>query len=380
MLLRIITQISRIFSGLLFIISGLIKANDPIGFGIKLKEYFEVFTLDLNNAINFSALDFIANELSIFICIFEIVLGITLLLGYKKKTTLYLLLAMIVFFTFLTFYSALFNKVTDCGCFGDALKLTPWESFGKDILLLVLILIMLVGSKYIKPIANNKTLASLTILGTFLSLLFSVYTYSYLPIIDFRPYKIGNNIYELSQIPADAPKPIIESIFIYEKDGVKKEFKLEELTDDVYENYKYVDRKDKVIQKGYEPPIHDFALIDDNDENKTDSFFNASGYRLLIVAENLSESNASSLEKIGNNLSSVNVPTILLTSTSAKERSEILAKHGINIPSFLCDQTTLKTMIRSNPGYILMKENVVMAKYSKRKTPTMEDLSKSMAK
>ena len=155
-----ITNILRLLTGVLFIISGLIKANDPVGFGIKLEEYFTVFNTEFMIPL--------ATGLAIFVCVAEIALGIALLLGYKSKLTLWLLLLMMIFFTFLTFYSAYFNKVTDCGCFGDAIKLTPWQSFSKDIILLVMILIMFAGLRYIRPIfvgALNSGLVWLSVLA-----------------------------------------------------------------------------------------------------------------------------------------------------------------------------------------------------------------------
>ena len=141
--------LSRIFVGLLFIISGLIKLNDPLGFSYKLQEYFG------SDVLNIPFLEPYALGISVMVVVFEVVLGVFLLIGYKPKFTVYSLLAMIVFFTFLTFYSAYFDKVKDCGCFGDALKLTPWESFTKDLVLLVLIVILVAGLKYIKPVFSS---------------------------------------------------------------------------------------------------------------------------------------------------------------------------------------------------------------------------------
>ena len=150
--MKYLVNISRILVGLLFIFSGLIKINDPVGFSFKLEEYFgpTVFNIDF-------LLPYVL-PLAIFIVVLEVLLGVFLLIGLKKEFTIYSLFAMIVFFTFLTWYSAYFNKVTDCGCFGDAIKLTPWESFTKDVILLVLIVIIMIGLKYIKPLFNNKLL------------------------------------------------------------------------------------------------------------------------------------------------------------------------------------------------------------------------------
>ena len=152
--MKFITHISRIFVGALFIFSGMIKLNDPLGFSFKLEEYFSEAVL------NMPIFEPLALQISVFVVILEVLLGVALLIGYKPKFTVWLLFLMIIFFTFLTFYSAYFNKVTDCGCFGDAIPLTPWESFGKDVILSVLILILMAGLKHIKPIFSNKKMDS----------------------------------------------------------------------------------------------------------------------------------------------------------------------------------------------------------------------------
>src|SRR5690606_10922348 len=195
--MRILDGVSRVIVGILFIISGLIKLNDPVGFSFKLKDYFAPEVLDLGFLVPYALL------IAIFVVIFEVLLGVALLLGYLKKITLWSLLLMIVFFTFLTFYSAYFNKVTDCGCFGDAIKLTPWESFIKDVILLVLILILFFGRKYIQPFFS-KNVRSIAIFASFVFCLAVTYwVLQHLPIIDFRPYKIGANIQEGMSVPAD---------------------------------------------------------------------------------------------------------------------------------------------------------------------------------
>src|SRR5690554_1966980 len=181
-MLKILTHFSRLFVGILFIISGLIKLNDPVGFSFKLEDYFAP------DVLNLPFLTPLALAIAVFVVIFEVVLGVMLLLGYKKKFTLWTLLLMIVFFTFLTFYSAYFNKVTDCGCFGDAIKLTPWESFTKDVILLVLILILFAGKRYINTLKLAPTVSLITLV---LCCWYAYYVYNHLPVIDFRPYKIG---------------------------------------------------------------------------------------------------------------------------------------------------------------------------------------------
>src|SRR5690606_21207084 len=196
--MKILIGFARIVVGLLFIFSGLIILNDPVGFSFKLQDYFAPEVLNLEFLMPYALI------LAIFLVIIEVVLGVSLLLGYLRSFTLWMLLLMIVFFTFLTFYSAYFNKVTDCGCFGDAIPLTPWQSFWKDVILLVLILILFAGKKYIRPLMTTN-IRSLVVMLTFVVCLgIAYYVLQHLPIIDFRPYKIGANIAEGMRIPDDA--------------------------------------------------------------------------------------------------------------------------------------------------------------------------------
>jgi uncharacterized membrane protein YphA (DoxX/SURF4 family) len=200
--MKIIVYISRVLVGILFIFSGFIKLNDPIGFSYKLQEYFSA------DVLNLPFLEPYALLLSVFVVVFEVVLGVFLLVGYKPKFTVWSLLLMIVFFTFLTFYAAYFEKVKDCGCFGDFLKLKPWESFGKDVVLLLFILVLFFGVKHIKPLFSNLWTTVWAMAGFIISLWFGYHVLMHLPTLDFRAYAIGKNIKMGMEIPEDAPKPI----------------------------------------------------------------------------------------------------------------------------------------------------------------------------
>tara|TARA_R110002094_G_scaffold129408_4_gene123311 strand:+ start:404 stop:1012 length:609 start_codon:yes stop_codon:yes gene_type:complete len=188
--MKFITQLSRILVGALFIFSGLIKLNDPVGFSFKLHDYFAEDVLDMAFMLPFVL------PLAVFIVILEVILGLSLLLGFWKRITSWLLLLMILFFTFLTFYSAYFDKVTDCGCFGDAIPLVPWESFGKDVILSILIFIIFFNLKYIKPLFSNKV-SSLSLLIAVVACSFLAnHVLNHLPLKDFRVYAEGKNIIE----------------------------------------------------------------------------------------------------------------------------------------------------------------------------------------
>lgn len=214
--MKYLVGIARIIVGVLFIISGLVKLNDPVGFSFKLQDYFAPEVLNLEFLVPYALL------LAIVLVIFEVLLGVSLLLGYLRSFTLWALSLMIVFFTFLTFYSAYFNKVTDCGCFGDAIPLTPWESFSKDIVLLVLILILVIGRRYIQPLFTKNIRSILVFVSFIFCLGITYFVLEHLPIIDFRPYKIGANIQEGMTTPEDAPKPIFEYKWKFDVNGEEK--------------------------------------------------------------------------------------------------------------------------------------------------------------
>src|SRR5690606_38595735 len=248
--MKLLTHFSRFFVGLLFIFSGLIKLNDPVGFSFKLDEYFS------EGVFNMPFLQQFSLAIAVTIVIVEVILGVMLLLGSFKKVTLWLLLIMIVFFTFLTLYSAYFNKVTDCGCFGDAIPLTPWESFYKDIILLVFILILFAGQKYIQPIFSKSVNNIIVIISVLASAYLGYYVLNHLPILDFRAYKIGTDIQKGMEIPEGAPKTIYDIVFTYKVDGVEKTFTMDELSN-LPSNAEFVSRDEKLVQEGYVPKIHD---------------------------------------------------------------------------------------------------------------------------
>lgn len=225
-----LTHIARILVGGLFIFSGFIKANDPLGFSYKLEEYFEVFKGDTGLSL-FEWFAHISLPIAIIICAAEMILGFLLLLGYKRRLTLNLLLAQILFFTFLTFYSACYNKVTHCGCFGDFLPLKPWESFWKDIALLILITLLFSGKENINPIFSPMVLSTLFMLGTVLSFWFPIYAYRNLPPLDFRAYKIGNNIKEKMKKGENYKDAVYETMLVYKN---TKTNDLKEFTQDEY--------------------------------------------------------------------------------------------------------------------------------------------------
>ncbi|MFA7444372.1 MAG: BT_3928 family protein [Flavobacteriaceae bacterium] len=356
-MLKLLTSFSRLFTGILFIISGLIKLNDPVGFSFKLEEYFS------EPVLNLPFLEPLALSIAVFVVIFEVVLGVMLLLGYKKKFTLWALLLMIVFFTFLTFYSAYFNKVTDCGCFGDAIKLTPWQSFGKDVILLVLIVILFKGKKYITPVfrpaVRNGTVAISLILCGFLG----YWVLNHLPVIDFRAYKTGTNIQQAMSIPEDAPKGEYEITFIYNVNGQEQEFDMSELGN-LPEGAEYVDRKEKLIKEGFVPKIQGFS-ISDNDGNEVTNEILEEEKMIWIVSYDLEIACSNGLEKLPDLQQQANQKgyTIVgLTATSSEKSEEIAEKYGLNFPFFTSDKVALKTVERANPSIVVLRKGTIVQK------------------
>src|SRR6056297_19782 len=315
--MKYLVWISRIIVGVLFIISGLIKLNDPMGFSFKLEEYFSPSVLDL------TFLTPLALGISIFVVIVEVILGVLLLVGFKPKFTVWSLLLMIVFFTFLTFYSAYFNKVTDCGCFGDAIPLTPWQSFIKDLILLFFILILFFNRKYITPVFNPISHRWIIFLSFMLSFWFCYHVLMHLPVFDFRAYKIGNNIEELMQVPEDAQKAVYEYEWTFKQNG--EEIKV--LTDGTYPNQEgeFVGVETTMIEEGYVPPIQDFQ-IEVNGENITDEILSAEKL-FMVVAYDLAHTEQEgfkAIQELARQAKEKGYDVVGLTASNDKDQQKIL--------------------------------------------------------
>lgn len=354
--MKYLVHISRLFVGILFIISGLIKLNDPLGFSYKLQEYFST------DVLNIPFLEPYALAISVFVVVVEVVLGVFLLIGYKPKFTVWSLLAMIVFFTFLTFYSAYFDKVKDCGCFGDALKLTPWESFTKDVVLLVLILVLFFGLKHIKPIFKALPNTIIALLSFIFSLWFGYHVLMHLPAKDFRAYKIGNNLMDEMNIPDDAKKPVIEYTWKFKVNGEEQEF----VTNGSYPNVEggeYIDVTTKEIDPGFIPAIQDFS-IESEDEDLTTYFLEKEN--LVIVAMyNVYYAEADGLAKLKDFTDKAikNGYTVIGLSASGEDaKQQLKTDYKFNFETYLCDEKVVKTIVRANPGIVILKKGTVVNK------------------
>lgn len=353
--MKILVSLSRIFVGVLFIISGLIKLNDPLGFSYKLAEYFGPDVLNLPFLEPYSLM------ISVLVVVFEVVLGVFLLIGYKPKFTVWSLLLMIVFFSFLTFYSAYFDKVKDCGCFGDALKLTPWESFTKDIVLLFFILILFLGVKHIKPLFGQLLTTVWALLSFILSLWFGYHVLMHLPAVDFRAYKIGANIQEGMSVPEDAEKPVTEYYWKFKVNGKEEVITTNGAYPKVEGDFISVDTKE--ISAGYSPPIYDFS-IETADENLTDYFLSEDNLIVVISynLESIERGGAMKLKALQNDARRNGYKIIGLTASGNEAKQRIKEAYEIDFEFYLCDEKALKTVVRSNPGIIELDKGTIKQK------------------
>ncbi|KQR72529.1 BT_3928 family protein [Pedobacter sp. Leaf176] len=369
---------SRIFVGILFIFSGLIKANDPLGFGYKLQEYFEVFQMSFFSPV--------ATGIAILLCTLEIVLGALLLLGFWGKKVSWGLLSLIVFFTLLTFVSAFFKVVTSCGCFGDAIPLTPWQSFSKDLVLLVLIVFIFLNRNLIQPVfrkAASQRNISIAVIA--ISLLVGLYTYNFLPVIDFLPYKIGAHIPSLMVIPPGEQPDEYQIMYHLknkatkaEKDMSDKDYLKTEIWKD--NNWEIIGEPSKsLIKKGYEPKIKDLIITDASGTDYTKELIENPYYSLIFVAYSLNDTNSKAIGDLNalamNVTQQFNIRTVLLTSNSATDAQKFVKKNNLFSEVFYADAVPLKSMVRANPGILLLKNGVVINKWHFHNVPNFEQLS-----
>jgi hypothetical protein len=352
--MRIIILISRIIAGTLFIFSGTVKAIDPLGSAYKFNDYFSAFGLDFLQPLSL--------PLAITLFTAEFITGFCVLTGIRSKEGIWGILILILFFTPLTFILALTNPVSDCGCFGDAVHLTNWQTFWKNIALLIFILIIFLNRKRIK--SRFKPSAEWAIVTTVAGVMvgFSLFNLRYLPVIDFLPYKTGTVIKNKMTVPVGAPTDKYETTFIYEKEGQKKEFTIENYpADDTA--WKFVEQKSVLISKGFVPEIHDFSITSMNKTDLTDSILANKGYTLLMISKKLEKAEKMKLEKgfeTGLKCRNQGIDFYILTSSG----SYLISGYANDLPFCQTDETTLKSMVRSNPGYILLRNGTIAGKWS----------------
>ena len=384
----------KILTAFLFIFSGIVKANDPLGFSYKLDEYWEVFGVLWMQPYSL--------YISIAVCSIEVALGIITLLGVRMKQTSWLLLLMMLFFLFLKistvcnnyfidhpesafsgFFIKLFSLKTenlaymkDCGCFGDAIKFEPWQSLLIDIASLFPIVVLFANRNKIESSivgVKGDIAASVGILASFA---FTFYCYWHLPIVDFRPFKVGNNISEKMIGVPDSIKYMY--VLKNKASGETKEF--EQFPENYQDKWDYVEAKQTILKKGIEAPIHDFFVTDiETGEDITDSLLHNPHYSFWVVVYDVKKASHKADEKLNDleqECEKNGIQFIGLTASLDNEVEDY--RHDVQsmYPYYLCDATPLKTMIRSNPGLMLIKNGTVIGMWHFNDIPSFTKINK----
>lgn len=363
--------LSRWLVGTVFVFSGFVKGIDPAGFQYKLDDYLE--------ALHLNVFGFLALPNSFILPFAEFAVGITLLTGVMIRISTKLALAFMLFFTPLTLYIALKNPVTDCGCFGDALVISNWETFYKNILLISLAILLVIERKELKFLSNEKLRQSVFVIliTGYISVVY--WSYNHEPIIDFRPYKIGVNIQEGMKIPEGAPTDVYRTAYTYKNlksNEIKKFSDLDFPWQDTV-NWKFESMdKPKLIRQGYRPPIHDFSIQNSNNENLTDFFLQDTSFTFMVISYDLQKSfhkKQNHLNELAKWAKDKGFHFIGLTSTSGSALEQYKREQHPAYEILFTDQITLKTIIRSNPGLILLRKGSIVGKWHYNDFPTPQE-------
>ncbi len=350
--------ICRLVFGATFIFSGFVKAIDPLGFSYKMQDYLEAW-----NWTQFNDLTLFA---AIMMSAVEFMIGCCVLFGTRLKEAAWGGLAFMVFYTPLTLWIAFTNPVSDCGCFGEAIIITNWQTFWKNLILLVLVIAILLTEKQQKFRFSPLPSWLLALVFFTISVAFSCYCLKFLPIIDFRPYKIGANITEGMTIPEGAPQDKYETTFIYEKDGVQQEFTLQNYPwQDT--TWHFVSQTSVLVSKGYTPPIHDFSITTMDGDDITEEILNDTGIIYLIVMYDLQKTDTENLQKIVelyNQKTAEGAKFIALTASYEGEIETFAAQHNLPFQFCATDPIQLKTIVRANPGIAVLQNGTVIDKFS----------------
>ena len=363
---------SRILAGSVFIYSGFVKGIDPLGSAYKFADYFVAFNMEF--------LEPAALPLSVALSSAEMLIGVLLLAGVHMAITSWAVFLFMSFFTILTFYIAVTDPVADCGCFGDAIILTNWETFWKNVVLMVFVLYLFVKRKKFGPFFN-KPIAEWSTLLAFLLIILGISGWSYrnLPVIDFRPFSIGADLDEKMSVPPDAPADEYEITLYYEKDGEVKPFSVDNLPGPGWE---WVRTESTLINQGYIPPITDF-YIESVDEgiDYTFALLDDPGYTFMLIAWNLERSSGKSADRV-NRLAEWSagqgVNFICLTASTVSQINDFIERTGASYEFYHADEITLKTVIRSNPGLVLLKDGTILGKWHYRNIPHADEIKDNL--
>jgi uncharacterized membrane protein YphA (DoxX/SURF4 family) len=368
---RLIASISRTLLGIVFIFSGVVKAIDPLGTVYKIEDYLKAFGGFFTDLLP------MAEVAAWCLIILELLLGVCMLLNVRTQWTAWISLLFYMVMTPLTLYIALTNPVSDCGCFGDAIVLTNWQTFWKNVVLIILSILLVVLRKSVRQLWSNWMEVVLAALTIVVAITFMAWTRHHLPVKDFRPYKIGNHLPTLMEYPEDAAPDVYEYTFVYAKDGVEQTFTLENYPKGD-STWTFVRQNSKLIQKGYEPPIHDFEIVNAYGEDMTWDILESEEPVTLVVMYDLAKADKNQMAKVESLASNLlaSSPDDLLASSpnfyilTGSGTDEIIA-FSMEYPSLsecicTCDPVTLKTIVRANPGVIVVQNGVVIDKYNIR--------------
>ena len=368
--MSIIRYVSRLLVGLVFTFSGFVKCIDPLGTAYKISDYLVEFGLN--------GLTDLSLTLSILLCGIELVIGLMLLTNTLVRWAAWMSLIFMLFYTPLTLFLAIANPISDCGCFGDAIILSNWQTFLKNIELIIFVILLFIDrDKYQELFAPRYRYFFLVFL-IFISIGFEIWSINHLPIIDFRPYKIGNNINEGMEIPPGEKNEIYESTFYYKKDGKTQEFTINNIP--TTSGWEYVDRKDKLIQKGYEPPIHNFSIISLEGEDITEPILRYN-YTFLLIAHDLDKANIShqtEINELAEFLLVSGYDFLCITAASNKQIDNFRLITNAPYPFYRMDPVTLKTIVRSNPGLIMIKRGTILNKWHHKHLPSLGALNSEL--
>jgi len=355
-------QIGRILFGAVFIFSGFVKAIDPLGSTYKIEDYLRSFGGFFDSMADY------AFPLAIALSTIELLIGLSFIFKVHLKLTTLLALIFMSVMTPLTLYIAIKNPVTDCGCFGDALLISNWATFFKNIVLISIIILMQVYHTKFRPFLSPKVQHAGAIVFIVIGVMLSVYSYRHLPMIDFLPYKIGVNIPKGMVIPENAPSDVYKTTFIYEKDGLQKEFTLENYPKGD-SSWVFVDQKTEIISKGYKAPIHDFSIMNAQFDDITQLVLNSPGNTYLFIMYDLSDTSikgAQKAELIYQKLLKSGAKIYALTGSSDADIQKFKDKTDVTFPFWKTDPTTLKTIIRANPGLVKLNKGTITGKWNWR--------------
>ncbi|MDD4656038.1 MAG: hypothetical protein PHR40_01735 [Bacteroidales bacterium] len=359
--MNLLRALVRFLVGFVFLFSGFVKIIDPAGVGLIIEEYFKI--VGLGNWHTFYIL------VGALLSISEMLLGIGILLGLRMKVMIKGALLLMFFFTLLTLYLALFNPITDCGCFGEAVKLTNWETFVKDVVLLLLVLFLFYQKDKFIPIAPPKWEWIFTALfATFLFTL-SIYSYRNLPMIDFMEFKVGTNIRERLNFAAKNELQKFETILIYSKEGKEYKFSIDNIPDSTYS---FIDSKTVEKSKSGALPPMDFAISNSENSYITDSILSIEGPLFIATspfAEAIGKRRSKRLNQLYDSLSKREIPMILLTGSLAQMNDSLIKKHNLRMPVYHSDYKTLYTMNRSFGGVLFLYDATIISKWAVSQIP-----------